>query len=648
MFKPVSMRYVNIFVLEEDVERVTAALGSLGTLHLSQVGDDEAWTREQGGRRSEQRSGYESLERTLEELMDALQIPSVAPQSSYGAEPGRDLQQVREEIDTIGEGVDDWQERKSGAEEKMEQLQLLQEEVRALAPLDVSLERLRAFETLHLVVGSLPRENLERLQVALFRIPFVIIPVYEGDDCVLVYAACAAEDAAILRRALESAFFEPLELPEGLTGPPSEALQELEDQLDQVTETLRELEREREQMAQDHGDRLRVLRGVVRYNASLLETIDQFGQHDETYLISGWVPVGELEALVETVDETAEEKADVEVLEAGPKDQAPILLQNPGFLRPFETIVSVFGFPAYGEIDPTPIVALTFLLMFGMMFGDVGHGLLLTLFGLWLSRRDTESASLAPILIAAGISGMLFGALFGSLFGQEGILPHLWLSPLEDVMTLLLASVAGGVILLNLGFLLHVVSAWRSRDWGSLLFSSNGLAGIGLYWALAGVAVSIARGGSRSPFLCVVALLVPTVAILLREPLVRLIVGSRPLLESSWVRYLVRAFFELFESLIGYFTNSISFVRLGAFAVAHGALGQVVFIMADMSGGLGRWLIIIVGTAILIGFEGMVVGIQALRLEYYEFFDKFFQGTGRHFEPFQLPQEEDRAIRSSA
>lgn len=642
MFTPASMRHVNIFLLEHDVLDVTVALGRLGVLHLAELEDGDEWGHAEGDRWSERADQYAELERELSKVLDTLEISYREAPLPQQVEPGGEAERTENEIDEMKRSLQDWEERREATEQEIEKLQLLQQEAKTISPLDVSVEDLQELEHLHLVVGSLPRDNLERLQMVLFRIPFVIIPIHEHDDRVLVFAASAEEDAAILDRALSSALFDHLDLPEGVTGPPQDAREELQDRLKEAKGRLEALGEEREQMVKEHQDRLLELWSQTHYNASVMEIISGFGRHEETYLISGWVPEKDLDRLVEMVDETAEKKADVEVLEAeaGQRQRTPILLQNPSFLKPFERIISIFGLPAYDQIDPTLIVGVTFVIMFGMMFGDVGHGLVLALIGIWLLRRQQDGASsLAPVIIAAGGTGAVFGLLFGSLFGREDILPHLWISPIEEIMTLLLVSVGGGVFLLNVGFLLHLTSSWRSRDWGGLLFSENGLAGIALYWILLGGGVMMVQGTSIPTLPWILALMVPLGLILFREPLEHVISGERPRVERGWVTYFVRSFFELFEALIGYFTNSVSFVRLGAFAVAHAALGQVVFIMADLASGVGRWLIILVGTAIIIGFEGMVVGIQALRLEYYEFFDKFFEGAGRPYDPFRLPVE---------
>ena len=222
---------------------------------------------------------------------------------------------------------------------------------------------------------------------------------------------------------------------------------------------------------------------------------------------------------------------------------------------------------------------------------------------------------------------MLFGLLYGSAFG-EPLLHAAWLHPLEGMWTILLTAVGGGVVLLNVGFALNLINAWRSKDWPRFFLEKNGLVAIALYWTLLGGGVAVGFGLLPRRVL----LLIPVLGVLLwlQEPLAQCIWRrpSPPIGEA-----LVTGFFELFETVTGYASNSLSFIRLGAFAVAHEGLSGLV---VSYSGGRFGWLILLFGTALLVGFEGVIVGIQALRLEYYEFFGRFFQGRGQPFVPLSL------------
>jgi V/A-type H+-transporting ATPase subunit I len=299
-------------------------------------------------------------------------------------------------------------------------------------------------------------------------------------------------------------------------------------------------------------------------------------------------------------------------------------------------------------------LALTFPLVFGLMFGDVGHGFLLALLGVLLVsgvvRRLRKMASAGFPLIACGIMSMLFGVLYGSFFGNEELLKE-WLhgaswmlQPTHSIMDALLVAVAVGIGLLSLGMILSMVNDLLARRWGHLFFGHYGLAGLLFYWSMVGLGASILASDLGLPAnpLAVTAIL-SGLAVVFGHLLARLVEGRRPLVEDSAFTYLMRAAFEFFELLIGLLSNTLSYIRMGAFAVAHGALSMVVAIIAGtISPGRGVlfWIVYVLGTLFVVGFEGMIVGIQTLRLEYYEFFSKFFSGSGVRYRPLELTHKE--------
>ena len=327
----------------------------------------------------------------------------------------------------------------------------------------------------------------------------------------------------------------------------------------------------------------------------------------------------------------------------GPRG-VPSALDNPPFLRAFERITAIYGQPSYGEIDPTPLLALSFTLMFGVMFGDVGHGLTLAALGglmaSGLVAKLRRWASLAPILIACGLSSTIFGFLYGSVFGLENILPSLWLRPLKSIFSLLMAAIAFGVVVLSIGFICNMINAWSERDWHRLLFATNGLAGFLFYWGILGSILAYSRGLKLGMGIMLALIGLSALLIILGEPLAKLISRERPPSSAGLGTSLIQASFELFEATIAYLSNTLSYVRLGAFALAHVGLSTIVLILADMMGGFApmRWLILALGNLVIVGFEGLIVSIQTLRLEYYEFFTKFFRDEGTPYRPLTLPE----------
>jgi V/A-type H+-transporting ATPase subunit I len=268
----------------------------------------------------------------------------------------------------------------------------------------------------------------------------------------------------------------------------------------------------------------------------------------------------------------------------------------------------------------------------------------LTLLGGLLASRKVRAlrglADMGTIIAVCGLVATVFGFLYGSVFGMENVLPALWLHPLENIMQILMTTIGVGVGLLSLGFLLGIINAWVAHDWGRLLFGHNGIAGALLYWSLVGVAAELLLGKQPVPPAVLIALASVTgIAAMLSEALQRLVGGQHPLIEGSIGTYIIQATFEMVDVLIGILSNTLSYVRVGAFAVAHGGLSAVIFILAGMVGptrGVGYWIVVVLGNLFIVGFEGLIVGIQSLRLEYYEFFSKFFTGGGMRYTPLTL------------
>jgi V/A-type H+-transporting ATPase subunit I len=352
--------------------------------------------------------------------------------------------------------------------------------------------------------------------------------------------------------------------------------------------------------------------------------------------ISGFVPKEKLEHTLDIVSKEAPDA--VTISETGENIakyyQVPTLLRNNIFVRIFNDIVTLYSTPAYGEYDPSPIVALSFCLFFGLMFGDVGHGAMLAL-GAWhLEKKEIMSAVFSKIIKVTGIVSVFFGVLYGSVFGEEGIIRPIWLSPMKDANNLIIISLAIGVVFLSLGLLLRLRTLYKKREWGELLFSAEGLAGVLFYWtALCTLVYAIT--GVNTPivkWLLIFMLVFFFMVIVFGNYLTKIVFGHE--FEKDGVVYM----FSVSHALLSFISNTTSFVRLAAFAMNHAGLSLAVYMLADMVrgvpfGGVFSAIIVVLGNILIVSLEGLIVFIQTLRLEYYEFFSKFFQGGGRMFSP---------------
>jgi V/A-type H+/Na+-transporting ATPase subunit I len=362
---------------------------------------------------------------------------------------------------------------------------------------------------------------------------------------------------------------------------------------------------------------------------------------DDVAVFVGWTPSPEVGGLREAMAGNG-----AALVELPPPDELPpTLLRAAKVAGPFRVLVDTYGVLPYSDVDPTAFAALAFVVMFGMMFGDVGHGALLIVLGAILARiRTGRLAPLRPawpLLVAAGAAGAIFGVLYGEVFGPTHLVPPLWLAPLEEPLTLLKAAVVVGSVLLSVSYLLGSANRWREGGAAAALYAEGGLAG-GLVFA--GIAAAALGWSSGASSLSITGVVVAVVGLGL--VFVGALYGA-----GRGFAAITRAVVEVMDTGIRVGSNIISFTRLAAFGLMHAALSLVTLEAAQHLaatgplGWVGAAAVFVVGTLVALALEGMVASIQALRLEYYELFSRMFEEEGRPFAPFSLPvrQAEDHA-----
>lgn len=315
-------------------------------------------------------------------------------------------------------------------------------------------------------------------------------------------------------------------------------------------------------------------------------------------------------------------------------DSPPTRLVNPPVIRLFEFFTHMYGIPAYGELDPTPIMAFTYTLLFGLMFGDVGQGLCIAALGYFVYKRF--KTDLGGIMTVIGLSGAFFGFMYGSIFGLEEILPALWRRPAEDINGTLIFGVGIGVFIIFMSMVLNIINCVRLKRWGELFFSPNGIAGMMFYGIVLILALQVLLNGHSLTGLDIALACLPLVFVTFREPLIKFMEGERDIFEGGIAIFLFQTLFELIEVLLTYVTNTISFIRVGAFAISHAGIMSVVLLLSRTAAGTHSPLGLVLGNILVMGIEGLLVGIQVLRLDFYEIFNRFYSGGGIKFESCRI------------
>jgi V/A-type H+-transporting ATPase subunit I len=512
-------------------------------------------------------------------------------------------------------------------QEEVRHLDALEETLGKLERLNVDLARLlRADSLLAVNIGSLPSASLSRVGEAL-SMTGSLVTAYDkiGDQAYCVIAG-PRDRAEEIRGLLNQAGWRELPVPEELRVHPQAARAWLAEERKRVEErtgvecaamdTLRGQYRPRLEEA-----RLRVILGRPLAEAA------NAGVRGRGALagLSGWIPrrrIDELRALLESRFHGRywlhfEKPAHDEM------DKVPSLVRYPAWLQPFVPLVKSYGVPRYGEFDPTLPFAFTYLLLFGAMFGDIGHGGVILILALSLYKRLGRAAWIG---IAAGAVSMLFGLLYGSIFGYEDIIHPVWMSPLHHPTKMLILAVSFGVGFIVLTLLVNTRNRLVAGHTLEALFDSTGLAGLVFYVGAVGGVASLAGAMQHGKLAWSIAILGLTAVAIFKWVETRAGLGERILVTSI----------ETLETGINLFANTLSFMRVAAFSLNHVALALAVFTLANGMGMAGHWLTIFLGNVVIIVLEGGIVAIQALRLMYYEGFSRFFSGDGTEFVPLRL------------
>lgn len=594
----VKMKYVSVATDESHIDEMVLDGVHSGLLHAVHAAD--IINEDNGGHLINDENPYSGYLQTLQNFAHSVNYtldPERAPKKHY----------TNEEMDAFIDELDET----FGLETDANTVLLTPDDEQALGALsECGFERMHACQYLNFGFGRLPRESYKKLSMYKDEI-FVHHHVHETPQYVWMLYVTSDSYVDKVRKIFKDLYFEPIDIP--------------------MIDVKKQLEH--------YKDQIDDIYAFCNEENSVHELYPYIAEINEKYLLSGFVKADEVDhykVIFKDLPSTIEVKDPSEV----PDLECPTLLKNNWFAKPFEMFLGMYGVPKYTDFDPTGFMAFTYCLLFGIMFGDLGQGLVLFILGLVFEKKG----QIFGIINRCGITSMIFGFLFGSVFGYEDLLNPVHQSlfgvreKLFDVMAqsstmvLLIGAVAIGAVLILTTQCMNIVNRFKHHQLGDAIFSQNGIAGLVFYGGIvfAIVATMLLGWNVLNPVYLGIFIVLPVISFVMKEPLSNAVEHKTVKPEEGWGGYIAQSIFELIDVLLTFVTNSMSYLRVGGFVLSHAGMMLVVMTLVEMTGKAGV-AVLIFGNIFVMVLEGLIVGIQTLRLEYYEMFSRYYDAGGVQF-----------------
>ncbi len=543
------------------------------------------------------------------------------------------VDKIFESITNLNNSYDECLKIIENNEKENEKTGKLINEISRIENLNINMKKIYDLEYIKFRYGSIPKKNLNEIKKEIENLNCILFETTEEKDRAWIIYFTTEEFVRTIDGIFNIQKFERELLPSDLLKTPKEYIISLKEQIRQREFNTNEL------MQRIDKIKRRAATAVLGYYRELqtydkINTIKKYIVHDQNnnFYIAAWVPIENLPQIELKLKEMQEIDYVIE-----DDENPPTKLKNSKLIKPFEELVKMYGMPKKDELDPTWFVAVTTFIMFGFMFGDVGHGLVFLFLGILLIIKKQKVYG--TIIFSAGLSSSIFGILYGSVFGKEDIIKPILISPMGDITKMLILGVVVGTIFIFMAMILNIVNGLKNKDFKKIFLSENGLAGILFYgFVLANVAYYFLKNSLLVPKNIIIVLSVFLVLIIMfNEQIMNIIEKKRAKSKTPFVEKV----FEIIEMLLSFLSNTISFLRLAAFAINHAGLCMAVYLLSNMASGTGSIFIAILGNIIVLVLEGLIVGIQTLRLEYYELFSRFYDGSGIEFKPIKTQLEEN-------
>lgn len=660
MGKTASMKLIELMILKEDIDLVLEFLGKRGNFQFQNLPKENI--------HNTQNPSGEIFQKDLEikNYLGIGEIDSYSPDSKNPTTEDFDL------ASKMLMEVEDLKNNEIKALEEEKKVKEAYQEALAFANLKVSYGELEHLSFLSMRIGKINPEVFEELKFACGE-RAVIVPL--GEDKTRILAASSKKGRFALDTELKRFGFIGLEIPSDFKGIPDDVLESLKNQIVEVEKNVSEAKAEKERYKATHQEDIVRLLGNFSIGKQIHDIKEKLEATQLVYRITGWIQATETDSFMKDLDDLTEGRIAIRGYDpkevpsvADGNEKVPVKLKHGKFVTAFERMIFSYGSPVYGTIDPTPFVAFFFTLLFGIMFGDLGQGLVFVIVGILLTNHwipfFKSWHKFGPIFIAIGCSSSVMGILTGEFFCNEHILepvgkfltglfvgkenafaPILHMMPSADTVgnmfMFFLFTIGVGFIINSVGLIINIINNFILKQYGKAIFGKTGICGTVFFWYVISMVIRIFAFGSSIAIYDWIVIGVSLLGVFFAEPLERLVEGHKPILENGLFAALIQGVVELLEVISSYLSNSVSFLRVGAFALAHAVLSYIIYTMSNLIPVfIGQLAVLIIGNAIVIVLEGMIVAIQVIRLQYYEFFSKFFTETGKEFIPFKFTYNE--------
>ena len=672
-------RMVRLFavVLDHDTDRVTRELLGLGVMQFIDITEIKKESHDRlndvspavpAGKIAETRKRIEGF---LHSIGTHLEVPDGIDLEKREAV---DIDEVSRSLDRLSDELESVRQGQRTVQQEVMKLEDISRQVETYGGgfTDTAIQEQYSFISIRM--GSLPTTRYKQFVEEMKDIPSVILPASQKEELEHLLLIFMKRDAQRVEKILENLDWTDERIGEKFSSLKPNIRGDLKERIRVLEIRKIELAQKAQQLVETQRESLENMWIRLRVNELFSRIQSFFKRSSRTVIFSGWLPASKQSSVADGIVRATGGSCYLEWLHPGKEREvptrganAPVELRNPSFMKPFQMLVTNYGVPEYGTIDPTFFVMFSYLVMFGLMFGDVGQGAVLVLAGIAgmfsFGQKREGLRNLSKLMVWCGASSMIAGALFGSYFGTAWLKP-LWFdfhgiisghphktSYVKSIYDVLKITVYFGIGIIGIGLLFNWVNLLLKQRWSELILDKRGLLGGWFYFGGIYIARFMVLHDYRSlpaPDALFYLVGMPALLLFAKGPVhffSQRKQGPRKFTVMTPMDFAMEWIVELLELFSGYLSNTLSFMRVAGLGIAHVTLMMSFFELARMASGGGLmnpWsiMILVFGNILVIGLEGLTAGIQALRLNYYEFFSKFFRGSGEVYSPVSLKSRE--------